>query len=301
MLGAVPEGMPDPNVAPPQAARAGDPFSSLRIVVGLARISRNVPHQLRDVVTALNAAYLDWSFSEDVVLAELVQLQSNWSLSFHGEDRIVLGANERGSDGPHRGLDQDDAVPRRPGAGARRSVRRGPARVRHRRGKLLRTNRTDVGTPRDHDRDPHRRGWGVLLHRPDRLPGRIRPSPAAGPGHDPRLHVPDHARSLRDRVLRRGQPRQPGGDRDRPRRPGPHQVRARYRAAGGEAAAGAGGVAGLRTPAQRPGTASSRTATRRRMPTGWPKRSVPRRASAAEPNRSSACSPAARSRTRMAR
>ena len=88
--------MPDPNVAPPQAARAGDPFANLRIVVGLARISRNVPHQLRDVVTALNAAYLDWSFTEDVVLAELVQLQSNWSISFHGEDRIVLGATERG-------------------------------------------------------------------------------------------------------------------------------------------------------------------------------------------------------------
>jgi hypothetical protein len=96
MLGAVPEGMPDPNVAPPQVARAGDPFSSVRIVVGLSRISRNVPHQLRDVVTALNAAYLDWSFSEEVVLAELVQLQSNWSISFHGEDRIVLGATERG-------------------------------------------------------------------------------------------------------------------------------------------------------------------------------------------------------------
>jgi hypothetical protein len=96
LLGAVPEGMPDPNIAPPQAARAGDPFSSLRIVVGLARISRNVPHQLRDVVAALNAAYLDWSFTEDVVLAELVQLQSNWSISFHGEDRIVLGTTERG-------------------------------------------------------------------------------------------------------------------------------------------------------------------------------------------------------------
>ena len=48
------------------------------------------------MVAALNAAYLDWSFSEDVVLAELVQLQSNWSISFHGEDRIVIGANERG-------------------------------------------------------------------------------------------------------------------------------------------------------------------------------------------------------------
>jgi hypothetical protein len=65
-------------------------------VHGLARLPRNVPHQLRDVVAALNAAYLDWSFREEVVLAELTQLQSNWSISFHGEDRIVIGANERG-------------------------------------------------------------------------------------------------------------------------------------------------------------------------------------------------------------
>jgi len=88
--------MADPHIAPPQVARAGDPFAGLRIVVGLARLSRNVTHQLRDVVAALNAAYLDWSFGEDVVLSELVQLQSNWSISFHGEDRIVLDANERG-------------------------------------------------------------------------------------------------------------------------------------------------------------------------------------------------------------
>ena len=96
LLGDIPDGMPDPDVAPPQVARAGDPFSSLRIVVGLSRLSRNLTHQLRDVVAALNAAYLDWSFSEEVVVAELVQLQSNWSISFHGEDRIVIGANERG-------------------------------------------------------------------------------------------------------------------------------------------------------------------------------------------------------------
>ncbi len=96
LLGDVPEGMPDPEISPPQVGRAGDPFSSIRILVGLSRLSRNLTHQLRDVVTTLNAAYLDWSFTEDVVLAELVQLQSNWSISFHGEDRIVLGVNERG-------------------------------------------------------------------------------------------------------------------------------------------------------------------------------------------------------------
>ena len=46
--------------------------------------------------TALNAEFLDWSFSEKVVLAEIVQLQANWGISFHGEDRIVLDRNERG-------------------------------------------------------------------------------------------------------------------------------------------------------------------------------------------------------------
>jgi hypothetical protein len=96
LLGEAPDGLPAPDITPPQVARSGDPFAALRIVHGLARLPRNVTHQLRDVVGALNAAYLDWSFREDVVLAELTQLQSNWSISFHGEDRIVIGANERG-------------------------------------------------------------------------------------------------------------------------------------------------------------------------------------------------------------
>ena len=96
LLGEPPEGMPSPNIAPPQVAQSGDPFAALRIVHGLARLPRNVTHQLRDVVAALNAAYLDWSFREEVVLAVLTQLQSNWSISFHGEDRIVIGVNERG-------------------------------------------------------------------------------------------------------------------------------------------------------------------------------------------------------------
>jgi hypothetical protein len=48
------------------------------------------------VVAALNAEFLDWSFPEKVVLAELVQLQANWAISFHGDDRIILDRNERG-------------------------------------------------------------------------------------------------------------------------------------------------------------------------------------------------------------
>lgn len=96
LVGPAPEGMPDPDLLPPQVARAGDPFAALRIVHFLSRLQRNATHQLRDVVTALNAAYLDWAFSEKVVLAQLVQLQANWSISFHGEERIVLDRNERG-------------------------------------------------------------------------------------------------------------------------------------------------------------------------------------------------------------
>lgn len=95
-LAEAPEGMPEPDLAPPQIARSGDVFARLRIVHFLARLPRNVTLQLRDVVAALNAEFLDWYFSEKVLLAELVQLQANWSISFHGDDRIVLDRNERG-------------------------------------------------------------------------------------------------------------------------------------------------------------------------------------------------------------
>ena len=95
-LASAPEGMPDPDLVPPQIARAGDPFAALRVVHFLSRLPRNLTLQLRDVVVALNAAYLDWAFAEKVVLGELVQLQANWAISFHGEDRIILDRNERG-------------------------------------------------------------------------------------------------------------------------------------------------------------------------------------------------------------
>jgi hypothetical protein len=95
-LGPAPDGMPAPDLVPPQIARSGDPFASLRVVHFLSRLPRNVTLQLREVVDALNASFLDWYFSEKVLLAELVQLQANWAISFHGEDRIILDRNERG-------------------------------------------------------------------------------------------------------------------------------------------------------------------------------------------------------------
>ena len=96
LVGAAPPGMPAPDLVPPQIARSGDPFAALRIVHFVSRLRRNTTLQVHDLVTALNAAYLDWAFSEKVLLAELVQLQANWALSFHGDDRIVLDRNERG-------------------------------------------------------------------------------------------------------------------------------------------------------------------------------------------------------------
>jgi hypothetical protein len=96
LVGPAPAGLPEPNLAPPQIARTGDPFSRARIIHFVARLRRNETLQLRDVVAALNADRLDWYFSEKVVLAELVQLQANWAISFHGDDRIVLDRNERG-------------------------------------------------------------------------------------------------------------------------------------------------------------------------------------------------------------
>jgi len=96
LLGPLVPGMPETDLTPPQIARSGDPFATLRIVAFIARLRRNETLQLRDVVASLNAAYLDWYFAEKVVLAGLVQLQANWSISYHGEDRIVLDRNERG-------------------------------------------------------------------------------------------------------------------------------------------------------------------------------------------------------------
>jgi hypothetical protein len=96
LVGAAPAGMPDPELTPPQIARVGDPFARLRFLHFVSRLRRNDTLQLRDVVAALNATYLDWYFSEKVALAELVQLQANWAISFHGDDRIVLDRNERG-------------------------------------------------------------------------------------------------------------------------------------------------------------------------------------------------------------
>jgi hypothetical protein len=88
------EGLPDPNIQPPTVAEAGDPFSQLRVVHLLARLPRGSALRVRDVVDQLNADYLDWSFSREVVVATVVQLQANWLTDYRNSDGIVL------ADGP---------------------------------------------------------------------------------------------------------------------------------------------------------------------------------------------------------
>jgi hypothetical protein len=87
-------GLPDPNLQPPVVAEVGDPFAELRVVHLLARVPRGSAVRVRDIVDRLEAEYLDWSFSREVVIAAVVQLQSNWLTDYRNRDGIVL------SDGP---------------------------------------------------------------------------------------------------------------------------------------------------------------------------------------------------------
>jgi len=83
-------GLPDPDIAPPVVAESGDPFAALRIVHVLAQIPRDEPVRLRDVVDALNARWLGWSFDRQVVTDAIVQLQANWVSDYRTVEGIRL-------------------------------------------------------------------------------------------------------------------------------------------------------------------------------------------------------------------
>lgn len=82
--------LPDPHLQPPTLAESGDPFAELRVVHVLARIPRGERVRIRDIVDRLNAEYLDWSFSREVVIAAAVQLQANWRADYRSSDGIEL-------------------------------------------------------------------------------------------------------------------------------------------------------------------------------------------------------------------
>jgi hypothetical protein len=89
--------LPDPNLQPPTIAEPGDPVAELRVVHLLARIPRAERVRLRDMVDRLNADYVDWSFSRQVVIAAIVQLQANWMADYRNTSGITL---EDGLQGP---------------------------------------------------------------------------------------------------------------------------------------------------------------------------------------------------------
>ncbi len=94
-LRPAPDGLPEPDLAPPVVAESGDPFTSLRVVHLLARIERGRPVRVADIVDRLNATHLDWQFPQRVVSDVILQLQANWMADYRNSSGIVL------EDGPH--------------------------------------------------------------------------------------------------------------------------------------------------------------------------------------------------------
>ena len=89
-LRPAPAGLPDPVIAPPVIAEAGDPFTAVRVIDLLARLERGTPVRLADVVDRLNATYLDWLFSVPVVADVVLQLQSNWMADYRNGSGIAV-------------------------------------------------------------------------------------------------------------------------------------------------------------------------------------------------------------------
>ena len=102
-----PAGLPDPSIAPPVVAEAGDPFTTIRVIDLLARLERGTPVRIADVVDRLNATYLDWLFTIPVVAAVALQLQSNWMADYRNSSGIVL---DDGPLGPTIAIEESSRV-----------------------------------------------------------------------------------------------------------------------------------------------------------------------------------------------
>ena len=96
-LRAAPAGLPDPSIAPPVIAEAGDPFTAIRVIDLLARLERGAPVRLADIADRLNVTYLDWLFTVPVVADVIVQLQSNWMADYRNSSGIVVDDGPLGS------------------------------------------------------------------------------------------------------------------------------------------------------------------------------------------------------------
>ena len=94
----LPPGFPEERPRPPVIAESGDPFATLRVIDGLARMERGTPVRIDALVDRLNAANLDWLFTRRVVDDVLVALQSNWMADYRNASGIVLEDGERGAE-----------------------------------------------------------------------------------------------------------------------------------------------------------------------------------------------------------
>ena len=91
-----PPGLPDPELQPPTIAESGDPFAVARIVALVARVERGRPVRIADIVARLNATYVDWLFSDRVVVDAILQLQTNWMADYRNSSGIVVADGEYG-------------------------------------------------------------------------------------------------------------------------------------------------------------------------------------------------------------
>jgi len=96
-LRPAPTGLPDPSFTPPTIAETGDPFAAVRVIHLLARLERGCPVRLADIVDRLNATWLDWLFSVQVVSDVALQLQANWMTDYRNSSGIAV---EDGPSGP---------------------------------------------------------------------------------------------------------------------------------------------------------------------------------------------------------
>jgi hypothetical protein len=96
-LRSAPAGLPDPELVPPTIAESGDPFAAARIIALVARIQRGRPVRIADIVDRLNATYLDWIFSSEVVVDVVLQLQANWMTDYRNSSGIVLDDGDYGA------------------------------------------------------------------------------------------------------------------------------------------------------------------------------------------------------------
>jgi hypothetical protein len=96
-LSPAPDGLPDPDLQPPTIAESRDPFATLRILHLLARIERGRPVRFDDLVDQLNATYLDWLFTREVVTDAILQLQVNWMADYRNSSGIVIEEDRYGA------------------------------------------------------------------------------------------------------------------------------------------------------------------------------------------------------------